>query len=155
MWRKVYKVCFYILFVLMLLAVITASVICFVYASTFKLSEYYLYGVLTLIGGVIFAFVTFAFNGMILEAADNIAAVREAVAPKKSRRAVQNVRPVQQPVSPVQTVQPLQAVPQPAAVVHETAGEVRETVVETRQAASENENVLRESPLYAGEKSEE
>ena len=159
MFRKIYKVCFYIVFVLVLIAVLAASVLCFMYASEMHQPDYIFYGVLTLVAGTILTFVGFAFTGMIIEAAEDLAAIREQVAPKRKKKSQNNVRPaVQQPVRPVQPaqqqrpVQPVQTAAvqpvQPAAVQP-----VQETVVETEKAAVEN-TVLRDSPLSVNDAQE-
>ena len=159
MFRKIYKVCFYIVFVLVLIAVLAASVLCFMYASEMHQPDYIFYGVLTLVAGTILTFVGFAFTGMIIEAAEDLAAIREQVAPKRKKKVQNNVRPaVQQPVRPVQPAQqqrPVQPV-QPAAVqpVQPAAVQpVQETVVETEKAAVEN-TVLRDSPLSVNDAQE-
>ena len=167
MFRKIYKVCFYIVFVLVLIAVLAASVLCFMYASEMHQPDYIFDGVLTLVAGTILTFVGFAFTGMIIEAAEDLAAIREQVAPKRKKKAQNNVRPaVQQPVRPVQPVQqrPVQPVQQqrpvqpvqpaqPAAVQPAAVQPVQETVVETEKAAVEN-TVLRDSPLSVSDTQE-
>ena len=175
MFRKVYKVCFYILFILTLIAVVCAAAMCCIYGTQTKRSEYIFYGVLTLVLGVVLAFVLFAFTGMVIEAAEDLAAIREQIAPRKKKgakrpavqpnrpvqpvqnaapvRPVQSVSPVQntvpvQPVSPVQPVQSVQSVQNasPVQEVKEAAAAVEETVVETRKAAAEAEAVLEKAP---------
>ena len=151
MFRKIYKVCFYILFVLMLIIVLAASVLCFMYASETHQSDYILYGALTLVGGTILTFVGFAFTGMVIEAADDLAAIREQVAPKRKSGTKNTARPaVQQQVRPAQPVQQRPVQPeQPAAPVQT----VQPTVVETEKAAVEN-TVLQDSILAADSRQE-
>ena len=169
MFRKVYKVCFYILFILTLIAVVCAAAMCCIYGTQTKRSEYIFYGVLTLVLGVVLAFVLFAFTGMVIEAAEDLAAIREQIAPRKKKgakrpavqpnrpvqpvqnaapvRPVQSVSPVQNtvPVQPVSPVQPVQNA-SPVQEVKEAAAAVEETVVETRKTAAEAEAVLEKAP---------
>ena len=174
MFRKVYKVCFYILFILTLIAVVCAAAMCCIYGTQTKRSEYIFYGVLTLVLGVVLAFVLFAFTGMVIEAAEDLAAIREQIAPRKKKgakhpavqpnrpvqpvqnaapvRPVQSVSPVQNtvPVQPVSPVQPVQNA-SPVQEVKEAAAAVEETVVETRKAAAEAEAVLEKAPTATEE----
>lgn len=130
MWKKIFKVVFYIAFALMLLAVIGGSVVCFIYAAMEKEARFWLFGALTLIGGTIVTFVAFAFTGMVIEMMDNIEAIR-----KKVDAFGTNVMHVPAPVKPAEPVNAeITVTPEPAAAEEEIAAEKEEAEMKTAES---------------------
>jgi len=146
MWRKIYKVVFYISLALLLLAVAITGIVFLTRGG-----KGVLYGALILVGGVILVFFSFSFIGMIIEMCDNIQALRNKLVGEKKSKKDNKFDDQERFTAPVAPVTPEAPVVQEASVAS-VAPAVQETPMASVAPAVQEVPV---TPIVTLETSEE